>query len=154
MDSSKLASSDDDVASAAAPPRVRVAGAVMLMAGLFGVLHVVQLFNVITYIRGPFVVVPYLLGALAVATVIIGVAFARTRGWAAVAGIVATGLLAVTSGAWFVFAILNGIFTLFGMVEPGLAVLALALAVVARGACESASAARKRLERAGFQLGV
>ncbi len=145
---------DDDVASAAAPPRVRVAGAVVLMAGAFGVLHVVQLFNVITFIRGPFAVVPYVMGVEAVAAVVLGVAYARARGWAVLGTIVTAALLAVTSGAWFVFALANGIFTLFGMIEPGLAVLALALAVVAKGACEGASAARKRLEQAGFQLGV
>jgi hypothetical protein len=145
---------DDDVASAAAPPRVRVAGAVVLAAGAFGVLHVVQLFNVITFIRGPFAVVPYVMGVEAVAAVVLGVAYARARGWAVLATIVTAALLAVTSGAWFVFAIAHGLFTLFGMLEPGLAVLALALAVVAKGACERASAARKRLEQAGFQLGV
>jgi hypothetical protein len=154
METSNLPSSDDDLAAAAAPSRVRVAGAVVLMAGAFGVLHVVQLLSSIVYIRGPFVAVPYLMGVEAALAVIIGVAYARARGWAPWPAIATTGLLAATSGAWFVFAILNGLFTLFGMIEPGLAVLALALAIVAKGACEQASAARKRLASAGFQLGV
>jgi hypothetical protein len=154
MDQSQIASGDDDVAAAAAPGRVRVAGAVVLMAGAFGLLHVVQLFNVITFIRGPFVAVPYLLAAETITAVVAGVGLARARAWAPWVAIASAALLALTGAAWFLFALANGLFTLFGMLVPGLASLALALAVVAKAPCDAAAAARKRLERAGFELGV
>lgn len=149
-----MATSDDDVAAAAAPGRVRVAGAIVLMAGAFGVLHVVQIFNVITFIRGPFVVVPYLLGVETVTAVVAGVGLARARSWAPWAAIATAALLCLTAAAWFIFALANGLFTLFGMLVPGLGALALAFAVVAKRPCDEAAAARKRLERAGFELGV
>jgi len=126
----------------------------VLMAGAFGVLHVVQLFNVIVFIRGPFALVPYLLGVETVTAVVAGVGLARARAWAPWLAIATSGLIAVTGGAWFVFAILSGLFTFFGMIVPALAAMALAFAVVAKRPCEEAAAARKRLERAGFELGV
>jgi hypothetical protein len=145
---------DDDVTAAAAPGVVRVAGAIVFMAGAFGVLHVVQLFGVITFIRGPFAVVPYLLAIEVVAAVIAGIGLARARAWAPWMAIGTAALLALTAAAWFVFAIANGVFTFFGMLEPALAALAFVLAFVAKAPCERAAAARKRLERAGFELGV
>jgi len=154
MSPPEVVSSDDDVAAAAARGRVRVAGAIVLMAGAFGVLHVVQLFNVITFIEGPFVAVPYLLAVETVAAVVAGVGLARARAWAPWVAIATAALLALTAAAWFVFALANGLFTLFGMLVPGLAALALALAVVAKRPCDEAAAARKRLEQAGFELGV
>jgi hypothetical protein len=147
-------SSEDDVAAAAAPTRVRAAGAVVLMAGAFGVLHVVQLLSAVTVRGGPFVAVPYLLGFEAVTAVVAGVGLARARAWAPWPSIATSGLLALTAAGWFFFAIINGLFTFFGMLEPALAGLALAFAVVAKAPCEQAAAARKRLERAGFDLGV
>jgi hypothetical protein len=124
------------------------------MAGAFGVMHVVQLFNVITFIRGPFVVVPYVLGVETVIAVVAGVGLARARGWAPWPAIATAGLLALTAAVWFLFALVNGLFTFFGMIVPAMAAAGLALAVVAKRPCEETAAARKRLERAGFELGV
>jgi hypothetical protein len=150
----QASSTEDDVAAAAAPGRVRVAGAIVLMAGAFGVMHVAQLFSVITVLRGPFAIVPYLLAVETVTAVVSGVGLARARSWAPWPAIATAGLLAVTGGAWFLFALANGLFTFFGMLVPGLGALALAFAVVAKGPCEQAAAARRRLEQAGFELGV
>jgi hypothetical protein len=154
MNPSPVTSADDDVSAAAAPARVRVAGAVVLMAGAFGVMHVAQLFSVITRLDGPFAAVPYLLGVETVTAVVAGVGLARARAWAPWPAIATAALLALTGGAWFLFALANGLFTFFGMLVPALAALALAFAVVAKGPCEQAAAARKRLESAGFDLGV
>ena len=133
---------------------MRVAGAIVVMAGAFGVLHVVQLFGVITFIEGAFAAVPYLLGLETATAVVAGIGFARARTWAPWTAIASSGLLAATSAVWFVFAIANGLFTFFGLLVPALAALAFALALVAKRPCEQAAAARKRLERAGFELGV
>jgi hypothetical protein len=154
MDAVPNGSTDDDVAAAAAPARVRVAGAIVLMAGAFGVMHVVQIFGVITFIRGPFAVVPYVLAVETATAVVAGVGLARARAWAPWTAIATAALLAVTAAAWFLFALANGLFTFFGMLVPALAALSFALALVAKRPCEVAAAARKRLERAGFELGV
>ena len=145
---------DDDVVAAAAPGRVRVAGAIVFMAGAFGVLHVVQLFGVITFIRGPFALVPYALAVETAMAVVAGIGLARARAWAPWTAIATAALLALTAGAWFVFALVNGLFTLFGMLVPALASLAFVVAFVAKRPCERAAAARRRLEQAGFELGV
>src|SRR5262249_48557505 len=116
--------------------------------------HVAQLFNVITFIKGPMAAVPYLLGVETVTAVAAGVGLARARAWAPWPAIVTTALLAVTAAVWFLFALVIGIYTFFGMIVPALAAAGLALAVVAKQACEETAAARKRLAQAGFQLGV
>jgi hypothetical protein len=85
-----------------------------------------------------------------VVALVVGVA----RGWAAWASIATAGLFALTSGAWFLFALVNGIFTLFGMIVPGLATLAFVLAVVAKDACQATARARARLAQEGLELGV
>ena len=150
----QVGTNDDDVAAAAAPGLVRVTGAIVVMAGAFGVLHVAQLFGVITFIEGAFAAMPYLLGLETVTAFVAGIGFARARTWAPWTAIASSGLLAATSSVWFVFALANGLFTFFGMLVPALAGLAFALAFVAKGPCERAAAARKRLEQAGFELGV
>src|SRR5258708_4115226 len=144
----------DDLAAAATPARVRAAGITLLVAGGFGALHVVQLYGVIIVIRGPFSLAPHLMAIETVAALVVGVSLARARGWAAWSAIVVAALLAATSGAWFLFAMANGLFTLFGMFVPGLAMLALVLAFVAQTACLATARARERLEQQGLELGV
>src|SRR3954451_5745436 len=51
---------ENDLAVAATPASVRAAGAALFATGAFGLLHVVQLFGVLTTIRGPFAFVPHL----------------------------------------------------------------------------------------------
>jgi len=145
---------EDDLAAAATPASVRAAGAALIATGAFGLLHVVQLFGVLTTIRGPFAFVPHLMTIETVAALVVGVALSRARGWAAWASIIIAALFAATSGAWFLFALVNGLFTLFGMMVPGLATLALVLASVAKGPCQATASARERLGHQGLDLGV
>jgi len=145
---------ESDLAAAATPASFRAAGAVLFATGAFGLLHVVQLFGVLTTIRGPFAFVPHLMTLETVTALVVGVGLSRARGWAAWPATIIAALFAATSGAWFLFALVNGLFTLFGMMVPGLATLALVLAAVAKGPCQATARARERLEQQGFDLGV
>jgi hypothetical protein len=145
---------NDDVAASATPKIVRTAGLLLVTAGAFSVLHVIQIFGVVVAIRGPFAFVPHVMAVVAVASLVAGFGLARARAWAPLPAISAASLLAITSGAWFLFAVANGLFTLFGMLVPGMASLATVLAALAKGPCERTAEARKQLERAGFELGV
>jgi Na+/proline symporter len=121
---------------------------------VFGVLHVVQIYGVVTRIQGAFAAVPHVMAVQAAAAVVSGLSLARARGWAPWAAIVTSGLLWITASLWFVFALSNGLFTLFGMLVPGLAALTLVFAFVAKRPCEATAKARERLERQGLELGV
>ena len=147
-------SAKEDLDALATPPIVRSAGLALLATGAFGVLHVAQLADALRYVHGPFAIVPYLMAVESVVAVFVGVAFVRARRWAPIAAIVTSALSWITSGAWFMFAMGNGLFTLFGMLVPGLAMGALLLGVMAKRPCERTVAARARLGREGLDLGV
>ena len=137
-----------------APTIVKIAGGVLLGAGVFGAFHVLQLMGIVSSIRGAFVAVPPAMGVASAIGLIAGIGLARSRGWAGWAAIAAGALLWVTSSVWFLFAIVNGLFTLFGLLVPGMAFAALVLAVLARNPCEATALARKRLAEHGLDLGV
>jgi hypothetical protein len=144
----------DDTALATLPPRVKVAAAVIFMAGAFGMIHVAQLFGLVARIQGPWAAVPHAMGFAAACTGLAGVSLYRARPWAAWLGASAGGVLWATSTAWFLFAAANEFFTLFGVVVPFFALAALVFALRARKACEITAAARRRLAEQGFELGV
>jgi hypothetical protein len=144
----------EDASLAVVPGFVKSAGGVLMMTGVFGLLHVVQLFGIIVRLRGPFVVAPPAMAVEALAAVVTGIGFVRVRSWAPSAAILTAGLLWVTSGAWFVFAITEGLITLFGMLVPVLAFVSLILCLVWRKRCAAIAGARRRLEEQGFELGT
>jgi hypothetical protein len=144
----------DDTLLAVVPRLVKVAGGVTFLAGACAALHVLQLLGVVSAIRGAFVVLPYAMALAAAAALVGGVALARARSWGPAAAMAASGLLWATSSAWFLFAIVNGLFTLFGFFVPGLALAALVLALLSRKPCAVVAAARQRLEQQGLELGL
>jgi hypothetical protein len=144
----------DDTALAVVPRVVRVAGGLSFLVGAFAAAHVLQLFGVISAVRGAFVVLPYAMAVEAVAALVGGTGLARARSWGPWTAILAAASLWATSSVWFLFALANGLFTLFGFMVPGLAVIAFVLALLARKPCAVASAARKRLEEQGLDLGL
>src|SRR5690349_19533439 len=132
MTVANAAPADDDLARAGTPGVVRSAGVALLVTGMFGVLHVIQIYGLVVAIRGPLPLLPPLMGIDPVAAIGTGLALARARSWAGLAAVVVSSVLVVAAGLWFVFALGNGIISLFGMVVPAMATVALLLAVVAK----------------------
>jgi hypothetical protein len=144
----------DDLDLAAVPPWVKIAGGVLATAGVFGVFHVLQLFGVLSRVPGVFAALPPIMGAVSVAAVVTGVAFARARSWSPWAAVVTAALLWLTTAAWFLFAAVEGFFTLFGFVVPVMGFGALVVTLMGRKKCAIAAAARRRLEQQGLEFGV
>ncbi len=142
-----------DVASLLTPPVARVGGGLSLLSGIITALTSLQTIS-ITNLRGPLAAAPYLLLALGVAAAIAGGKLLGGHGRAAIAAAVLNTLLFFASGAWLVVSLLGGLFSLFALVDPGLAFLAGAVAMASIAPCGRVTAARLDGERAGFGLGI
>jgi hypothetical protein len=144
----------DDLTLAVLPMPVKTAAGTTIAASGFGLLHVAQIYMTVRALRAPFDLVPPAIGAIALAGVVAGMGIARARRWAPWPALGAMGALLVTSAFWFMFALWNGLFTLFGALVPILAFLAIPFVLSGRKACVATSDARKRLEEQGLELGV
>lgn len=154
MPAEPMAAPPDDVSLARLPGRVRIAAGAALLAGTFGVIDVAQLFGLIDRIRGPFAIVPHAMGIEAVGGIVGAGALFRARTWGPWTAVASTGLLWVTSSAWFLFAAANGFFSLFGFFVPCFGLAAMVLTLRARKACNETARARGRLAEQGFELGL
>ena len=78
----------------------------------------------------------------------------RARAGSAVAGLVASGLLFVASTGWLLFSLSGGLFSLFALLAPMVAFLAIVLSAKSLGPCRRVSEARARLAVQGLDLGM
>jgi divalent metal cation (Fe/Co/Zn/Cd) transporter len=124
-----------------------------LLSGIITALTSLQTIS-ITSIRGALAAAPYLLLALGIAAAIAGGKLLGGHGRAAIAATALNGLLFFASGAWLVVSLLGGLFSLFALVDPGLALIAGAVAAASIAPCVRVTAARKVGEQAGFGLGI
>jgi len=103
---------------AALPARVKTAAGVALLAGVFGVFHVLQLFGVLRRIDGILGAFPTLMSVASLATVAASLLLFRAQRRAPWIAIGSGALPWVTSSIWFLFAAANGFVTLFGFLVP------------------------------------
>jgi hypothetical protein len=144
----------DDLALAVLPVSVKTAAATVCAAGFFGAAHVLQIFATVTAIRSPFDLLPPVMGVVALAALVSGIGLARARRWAPLPALASVSMLLATTSFWFLFALWNGLFTLFGLLAPMLAFLAIPFAIAGHKPCLATSDARRRLEEQGLELGV
>ena len=144
----------DDLTLAVLPMPAKTAAATAITAGAFGVLHALQIFLTVQALRAPFNVLPPMMGVLARAGLVSGIAIGRARRWGPWPALAAMILLFFTTSFWFLFALWNGLFTLFGMLVPLFAFLAIPFVIAGRKACVATSDARRRLEEQGLELGI
>jgi hypothetical protein len=142
------------MALAALPAPVKAAAGAALVAGLFGVVDVLQLFGIIRHIDGIFGALPALMGIESLAALAAAFVLYRVRPWAPWLGMASGALLWMTSSAWFLFAAANGVVTLFGLLLPFLGLAVMVLTLVSRKACQVTAQARERLAAQGLELGV
>lgn len=144
---------DLDMASLMTPPVARTGGSLSLLSGIITALTSLQTIS-ITSIRGPLAAAPYILLLLGAATAVAGGKLLGGHGRAAIAATALNGLLFFASTAWLVISLMGGLFSLFALVDPGLALLAGAVSAASIPACVRVTAAREEGEQAGFGLGM
>lgn len=144
---------DLDMASLMTPPVARAGGGLSLLSGIITALTSLQTIS-ITSIRGPLAAAPWVLLLLGAATAVAGGKLLGGHGRAAIAATALNGLLFFATGAWLVVSLIGGLFSLFALVDPGLALLAGAVSAASIPGCLRVTAARTEGEQAGFGLGI
>lgn len=144
---------DEDIAAAAAPAIVRVAGGVVVLAGTVVALTGGQTLAMVT-IRGPLAAAPWALLAAGVGEALLGAAVFRARAWGVMAAAGASFALVMLTGAWLVVSLSHGLFSLYALGGPGVSLAAAVVALMALGPSQRASAARTRLKEQGMDLGI
>ena len=147
-------SDDDDMAALANTMLPRAGAAAMAVAGLCAVLGSFQTWMLVRFLGLALAAVPWLFVAMGAAALLVGAKLAGARRWAAVATIALGSLLAVTSGAWVIYAFTLHFTAFFLILTPVVAGLAVILAAIAIPTCDRADAARKRLGAQGLDLGM
>jgi hypothetical protein len=144
---------DDDIACAMPPVIARLAGGALALAGAVVALTGMQTLMMVT-VRGPLAAAPYVLAGLGVPHLLLGAMVFRARAWAALLGMGGSGLLTLSSGAWLVFTVGHGLFSLYALAAPFVSIAALVVVLVGLEPCQRASAARARLRAQGLDLGI
>ena len=145
---------DDDMAALANTTLPRAGAGAMAVAGLCAMLGSFQTWMLVRFLGFALASVPWLFVVMGLAAIFVGAKLAAARRWAAVATIALGSLLAVTSGAWVLYAFTLHFTAFFLILTPVVAGLAVILAAVAIPTCDRADAARKRLGAQGLDLGM
>ena len=144
---------DDRDLAALSPFWPKVAAAIVAIAGLCGVLGSLQTWTTID-ILDAWAVAPVVDALLGFACIGFATRLVTARRWAAIAALVASALLVLTSGVWGVFAVANRFIAVFVLLAPVMSVAAVALSALAIGPCDRAEKARDRLRAQGLELGL
>jgi hypothetical protein len=149
------ATSDEDhgVDALGTPPFVRLAGGMVLGAGVLAALVAAQTLSGF-WISTTLKLLLLGLAALAIATSATGLMLMRARAWASVAAIVLSGLLLLATGGWLVLSVVSGLLSLFALGAPAVALAALVMSIFALDPCNKTAAARAQLRAQGFDLGA
>ncbi len=144
---------DVDIAEAMAPMSAKAGGGVVLFAGLKFSLMALQTFALVT-MRGAWIVMPVLLLVVGLALMYAGVSLFRTRGWSALFTLIASGVAALLALTWLVVTVLSGIFGLFALAAPALALAGIVAGAVNMAPVRRVSEARARLAASGLHFGL
>jgi hypothetical protein len=150
----RAAAMDDDDLRDVNPRFPKAAAGFTLLAGALGVLTATQIVLTVRIFSPLWAVVPYLLFPLGAALVVLARSVFTARPWAALGAIAAGAILAVVSGAWLVFAVMNGFFALYAFWTPAGALLCIAFCAAALAPCLRAEEARRKLRAEGLDIGI
>jgi len=146
-------SGETDITAAQPPPIVRSAGGAVLASGALMLLIPLQTFT--GFIVSPLATAVLLVITLfGLASAVAGLRLMRARAGSAVGGLIASGLLFVVSTAWLLFSFAGGLFSLFALLAPMMASVAIGLSAVSLDPCRRVSEARARLAAQGLELGM
>ena len=146
-------SAEDDIAAAAPPFVARVAGGVLVLAALVLVLTAIQT-SMMVRLFSPYDLVQDAQYVVGLPALVVGAVLSRARAWAAWAGIAASALMMIVGALWLVVSFSHGLFSLFAIAGPLVAVASGVLAILALAPCQRATRARARLAAQGMNLGL
>jgi hypothetical protein len=115
------------------------------------VLAAIQLFGVLR-LRGVYRAAPYVMLLLGTGGFVLAVKVYKQRVWATLTATVASAVVAMAMGIWFVIASLGGFISLLGLITPVLAVVAAVFAGLSIGPSKRTAAARRRLAASGLDV--
>ncbi len=143
----------DDIEAAKTPSRLKVAGGIGILAGALILLTGVQTLSGFVlsgiYLLGPITLL-LIGGGLAIA----GGLLARARALGAVMQVTLGILAVVLSSVWLLLSLAGHLVSLFALVSPWLAGIALGMGAASLKMCDEVNAARRRLADKGLDLGV
>jgi hypothetical protein len=124
-----------------------------LLAGLGAslVFCAVQILGMLRLI-GTYRPIPYLMLALGVLCVVLGIKVYRARPWATIAGTVLAGITALGMGLWFLLAAGSGFISPVALLSPFVAITATVFSALSIGPCDRARRARHRLAELGMPM--
>lgn len=144
---------EDDIEAARTPSLLKIAGGMGVLAGAIMILTGVQTLTGFRvsgiYFIGPIVLVLFG-GALSIA----GTLLVRARATGAILQLTLGIVALLSSGAWLLLSLAGGLASLFGLVSPLLACVALGMAIASIKQCDEVNTARRRLAEKGLNLGV
>ena len=146
-------SSENDIAAAQPPPIVRAAGGAVLGAGALVLLVSVQTFTGFT-LNTLATAILLMVTLFGVASAVAGLMLMRAGAGSAVASLVASVLLFLGSTGWLLFSLSGRLISLFALLAPMMAFLAIILSTASIGPCRRGSLARARLAAQGLNLGM
>jgi hypothetical protein len=145
---------EDDIAAAAPPLIAKIAGGVVVLAGAVVALTAAQTWMITRRLYPPYDLFPWTQILLGVPAIVIGTMVFRARAWAAMAAIALGFLLFLVSAFWMVVSFAHGLFSLFALGAPFVALGSFVLVIIALGPCMRATRARERMAKAGMSLGL
>jgi hypothetical protein len=144
---------DVDIADAMTPLSAKAGGGVVLFAGVIFTLMALQTFALVR-MKGLWIVMPVLILLVGLSLVGAGVGLFRARGWSGLGALIVSGVAALLSLVWLVVTIASGIFGLFALAAPALALGGIVAGAVNMGPVRRVSDARARLSAGGLDFGL
>lgn len=143
----------EDIAAASPPTLARLAGGGVALAGVVVGLTGAQTLAMVS-IRGPLAAAPWVLLLSGITELVLATFVFRARARAALLAIVWSFGMVLSAGGWLFVSLTHGLFSLYALGGPGVALGAAVLALLALGPSRRASEARARLKAQGMDLGI
>ncbi|MBK8172909.1 MAG: hypothetical protein IPK60_21605 [Sandaracinaceae bacterium] len=143
---------DDEIAATSPSAMIRATAGIQIGSGVLTALTAAQVLTSVRY-DGPMQFVPMAMVAFGLFGIPVGANVFRMRLWAAQAGCVISGVVALLQAALFVVNLGNGMLSCLGLVSPPFALLSFVFSFFAIGPCARATAIKARMQAAGLDLG-
>jgi len=147
-------SADEHDLAALSPFLPKVAASLGAVGGLCAALGSLQTWMTVDVLDDAWYFAPIANAIFGVAAIACAVRLASARRWAAIAVLVLSALLTLTSGAWCVYAVMNRLYAVFIILAPPMCVVSTVLTAVSIASCDRAEKARARLAAQGLELGL
>ena len=143
---------DHDFSALATTPVVWLALASLGVGGLCTVLTGLQ---TVTSIRldGLWEAMPFAQLGLGALAILIAFIVGRMRLWATHVGLVVSVLLTIVNGAWSIFSVGGGVFSLIALMAAGASCVSVPFVALSIAPCRRATEARERLRKDGLDPG-